>query len=275
MDKGELFSIGEMSRLFHLSVSTLRHYEAVGLLKPAFVDPMSGYRYYRIQQFETLNTIRYLRQLDMPLNQIREFVCKRNLKMIEQMLTAQQAEVRKKIEDLKRTEQKISNRLHQLKDAQQGELNSITLVSGSPQRLAWVRSPKTFPDSMDLEKPIRQLEQKNSEAVVFLGKVGMGISPDDLNKGRYAHYTRIFLLLDTEDDYTGPIEQLPAGLQVVIRFHGGHEQAERYYTQLMAFIENHHLAVTDYSREISLIDEGVTQNPDQFVTEITIPVKAK
>ena len=49
MDK--LFRIGDVARLFHLSVSSLRHYEDEGLLVPEKIDPDTGYRYYSVRQF--------------------------------------------------------------------------------------------------------------------------------------------------------------------------------------------------------------------------------
>lgn len=70
----ERFSIGEVARMFRVSVSTLRHYEKIGLLAPEYVDPATGYRSYSTRQFECLNTIRYLRALEMPLEQIRDFL---------------------------------------------------------------------------------------------------------------------------------------------------------------------------------------------------------
>ena len=63
MDKQNLFSIGDIAKLFHLSVSSLRHYEDVGLITPEYTDPDSGYRYYGARQFEVLNSIRYLRAI--------------------------------------------------------------------------------------------------------------------------------------------------------------------------------------------------------------------
>lgn len=74
MEKQNLFSIGDVAKLFHLSVSSLRHYENVGLLTPEYIDADSGYRYYSIKQFEFLNSIRYLRALDMPLAEIADFL---------------------------------------------------------------------------------------------------------------------------------------------------------------------------------------------------------
>lgn len=60
--------------MFGLSVSSLRHYEKEGLLRPEYIDINTGYRYYGLKQFEVLNTVRYLRVLDMPLKDIREFL---------------------------------------------------------------------------------------------------------------------------------------------------------------------------------------------------------
>lgn len=54
--------------MFHISVGTLRHYEKIGLLQPEYIDNETGYRYYSTRQFECLNTIRYLRVLDMSLS---------------------------------------------------------------------------------------------------------------------------------------------------------------------------------------------------------------
>ena len=71
--KKDLYQIGEVARLFHLSISLLRHYDKTGLVTPEYTDPNTGYRYYSIRQFECLNTIRYLRALDMPLDEIEIF----------------------------------------------------------------------------------------------------------------------------------------------------------------------------------------------------------
>ena len=61
-----LVTIGEFSRLSHLTVTTLRHYHEVGLLTPAQIDP-SGYRRYGVSQVQQAQLVRRLRQLDMPV----------------------------------------------------------------------------------------------------------------------------------------------------------------------------------------------------------------
>ena len=89
MNKERLFGIGDVARLFHLSVSSLRHYENAGLLTPEYTDPHTGYRYYSPRQFEVLNTIRYLRVLDMPLAEIADFLRNREVDRMEEKLRQQ------------------------------------------------------------------------------------------------------------------------------------------------------------------------------------------
>ena len=66
----DLLPIGRFAKATRLSVKALRHYDELGLLRPAFVDPSSGYRYYRPAQANQAEAIRILRSVDMPLEEI-------------------------------------------------------------------------------------------------------------------------------------------------------------------------------------------------------------
>lgn len=68
----DLLPIGQFARLARLSVKQLRHYGELGLLEPAYVDPDSGYRYYRASQARVALSIGLLRSLDVPLAVIGE-----------------------------------------------------------------------------------------------------------------------------------------------------------------------------------------------------------
>ncbi|WP_432139655.1 MULTISPECIES: MerR family transcriptional regulator [unclassified Streptomyces] len=67
MPNDELMPIGAFARLSGLTSSALRFYADSGLLPPAEVDPVSGYRYYSADQVARANTLRRLRELAMPL----------------------------------------------------------------------------------------------------------------------------------------------------------------------------------------------------------------
>lgn len=65
-----MFKIGEFSQLGRVTIDTLRHYDAIGLLKPAKVDPVTGYRYYTAKQLQTLNRIIALKEVGFSLEEI-------------------------------------------------------------------------------------------------------------------------------------------------------------------------------------------------------------
>ena len=67
----EGLTVGDFSRVTHLSVKTLRHYHQVGLLVPAEVDPGNGYRYYAPDQIPSAQVIRRLRDLEMPVAEVK------------------------------------------------------------------------------------------------------------------------------------------------------------------------------------------------------------
>jgi DNA-binding transcriptional MerR regulator len=67
-----LLTIGEFSKMTYLTVKALRHYHDVGLLVPALVDPTTGYRRYTTSQVGTAQAIRRFRDLDMPIDEVRQ-----------------------------------------------------------------------------------------------------------------------------------------------------------------------------------------------------------
>ena len=66
-----LLNIGEFARASRLSAKALRLYDELGLLPPAHVDPFTGYRFYALEQLDRARLVLWLRQLGMPLAQIR------------------------------------------------------------------------------------------------------------------------------------------------------------------------------------------------------------
>jgi len=67
-------TIGEFATVTHLSVRTLRRYHESGLLVPAKVDPDTNYRYYLPDQIATAQVIHRLRELDVPLTEVKSII---------------------------------------------------------------------------------------------------------------------------------------------------------------------------------------------------------
>jgi DNA-binding transcriptional MerR regulator/effector-binding domain-containing protein len=72
-----MFSIGDFAKLGRVSVRMLRHYDAIGVLTPAAVDPASGYRFYRAEQLRRLNRVIALKDLGFTLQQVQDILDER------------------------------------------------------------------------------------------------------------------------------------------------------------------------------------------------------
>lgn len=226
-----------------------------------------------MRQFEPLNTVRYLRMLDMPLGSIGDFLKNRDVDVIEQKLRRQKEEILEKQRELAVIERKINSRLRMISDARSSPLDVIEVKTLPPCRLVWVEKPLSIDDSLDMELPIRRLDSAQDTAV-FLGKVGVGISRENLRGGRYDKYDCIFLILDEDEDFEGA-KCLPEAKCVSLRYCGSHREAAAQYKKLSRYMRENELSPAGFSREVTMIDFGITCDPEKFVTEISIPIENK
>jgi len=88
-----MLSIGEFARLGGVSIRTLRHYDEIGLLRPATVDPDTGYRSYSAAQLGQINRIMALKELGLSLTQVRRLLDGLTLEGLKGMLLLRHAQL--------------------------------------------------------------------------------------------------------------------------------------------------------------------------------------
>lgn len=78
MKKENLLSIGALSKQTGVHIKSLRYYDSLGILRPAYIDPDSGYRYYSLQQIPVVDAIQLCVDLDIPLKQFTDYYMDRS-----------------------------------------------------------------------------------------------------------------------------------------------------------------------------------------------------
>jgi DNA-binding transcriptional MerR regulator len=86
----ETMTIGRFARISGLTVKALRHYDEVGLLRPAAVDAETGYRSYASAQVERAETIRRLRRLELPLDDVATLLATDDPEVVHRVLVDHQ-----------------------------------------------------------------------------------------------------------------------------------------------------------------------------------------
>ena len=271
-----LYKIGAVAKMFNISISTLRNYEKIGLLCPEFVDEESGYRYYGAKQFERLNIIKYLRVLDLSVASIRDFLTYRDVEKIRKQLIEQKNLIEKKKNELNIIQRKIEKRLKTIENAVSSVLETIIIKEVPQCRVAYVQNCVNPINYFDLESSLREIDKSGkNDPIIFSGKVGVGISAKSLATKDFSKYDIVFILLDEEDIFVGQSEIIPKEKCVSIRYCGTHKDSKKYYEKLCAYIEEKNLQISGFSKEITMIDYSLSNKEEQFVTEISIPIKEK
>lgn len=104
-EKAALFTIGQFAALHEINKKTLMWYDEIGLLKPACIKE-NGYRYYSYQQSAALETILMLRELNVSLDEIKQFMENRTIDNFASLLQEKITELNQTISHL-RSIQKI------------------------------------------------------------------------------------------------------------------------------------------------------------------------
>lgn len=102
-----LMPIGRFSRASGLSVKALRHYDEIGLLRPAVVDAATGYRSYSTAQVGRAETIRLLRRLELPLEEVAALLESDDPARIRAVLLAHQRRLAMRSAELKGVLQRL------------------------------------------------------------------------------------------------------------------------------------------------------------------------
>jgi len=269
-----MFLIGEISKLFQIDIRTLRYYDEIDLFKPTYVEDQTGYRYYSINQFERLNTILYLKALDIPLKEIKKFLDNREIDEILNLLREQQRRTEEKIQKFNHIHMKIRERIQQIEDVSKTEDLFKMRETWFPDRPIIMLKQKIHRNE-NLEMPIRFLENSNNlKSSIFLGQVGLTISIKELELGNNQEYNSLFVFVnpDIQLNFDSSVKCLPKNKYLTFRFVGTHADAAPYYEKLLVYIKQCGYSVVDDVIEITYIDYGLTNNISRFVTEIQIPL---
>jgi DNA-binding transcriptional MerR regulator len=150
-----MFRIGEFSRITRVTIDTLRHYDALGLLRPAKVDPLTGYRYYSARQLMELNRILALKEVGFSLEEIARILQEKpTTEELRGMLKAQLARAEQEIQAAEGRHERILARLQYLNLEDDMPAYEITLKPVEKLTIAAIR--ETVPT-------IEQMPQRCSE----------------------------------------------------------------------------------------------------------------
>lgn len=271
-----MFSIGEFASIGRVSIRMLRHYDEIGLLTPARVDPFTGYRSYDGKQFEVLGRILVFKDLGFRLDEVKQIVHSQvSEDRLHQMLAAKRDDVARRLDLDAARLRRLDARLHYT----EGDSSMITVDTKSlpPTRIAAVtRKAAGFgPENIG---PI--IGPMYARLAGSLARDGVDFGPSSIAmyeavddaEGTGITVHAAFEVGPTVTSAEGyEVRELPAvDLAVTTVHHGSMVTIGETWGQFMAWIETNGYELSGVCREYYLVSEPQPQ--ENWVTELQQPV---
>lgn len=267
----DYYKIGEISEMYDMSRDSLMYYEKLGIIKPARDD--NGYRLYSVSDIWRLNLIKELKTLGFSFKMIKEYLENRDLnstnKLLENGITLLDDQILK----LLKQKENMRKRMESIENtAKNSNLNSIEL-SYLKRRKGLILNGQIKRDE-DFDLLIQKLQKDHNNKFGILGNnnVGALFNVNSLKNGITTDFEAVFCLLkDNAEDYNIVFEE---GYYVTLTYGGDYENNKEHIQHMFDFIEENKLIIAGNPMEIYKIDIHETENKNEFITEIQIPIKS-
>ena len=266
-----MYKIGEFARLAGVSVRLLRHYDEIDLIKPAFVDGDSSYRYYTVEQLTRLTHILALKDLGFSLNEIRVMGDVKSLD-IERLLLVKRADLLQRIAADQRTLENVERRLTLVRggqadcDVRTKQVDAMTVLS--LRQCVTIPVRDFFREILHLAPAARCADSIMTIYYNYYYRL-LGV---EHAQGQHIEAAFVFSTSPTQpmmlvDGRELRVRHIPAH-EVAYSIHRGADNARHLaFQSLLRWVETHQYRVAAPLREIYL-----RRNGDDHITEVQIPI---
>lgn len=266
-----LLQIGEFARLTGLPVRTVRYYGNLGLLPPAVVDPSTGYRKYRIDQVDRASRLSALKEIGLPLDEIRRILDDElDDREFRDALAGRVAALERESAHITRQLQRARVQLDHVNQRLERTMPDVTIKTTDATTIAFVREQiggiaeiaPLFPKLFSMVDPT------------------VGVGPG----GNVYHYFAddgssidVEAVLPVPDDFQaiGPVQTrvIPATQVASVIHHGAFNRLHQAHSDLFAWVEANGWTVSGPSYEWNLVcTEPVSQDNETYVTDVQVEV---
>jgi effector-binding domain-containing protein len=261
-----------------VSVSALRYYDEMRLLKPADIDRWTGYRYYSLDQLPMLHRILALKDLGLSLDQIQQLIGEElPAEQIRGMLRLKRAELKEQARDIEDRLARVETRLLQIEMEGKMPDYDVVLKRVEPLRAAVIND--TIPNMEVVNATFNRLFDEVLDYVNSHGATPSG-APLDLwydTVMDQPENMRVAVAVPIQSDIEGngrvKIDTIPGAEQMASVIHAGpFATLSQAYGAAFGWINDNGYRIAGPTREIYLqYERGGDQN--KYVTELQFPLE--
>lgn len=267
--KNKYLTTGEFAKLAGVTKHTLFHYDEIGLFSPEMKED-NHYRYYSISQLEVFDVIWTLKELDMPLSEIKEYLNNKSPDTLINLFEKEKKIIDRKLTNLKKTKKWLQKKSQLIKEAMEIDFDQIELQNFPVQYYIF----SEFSSSDD-----KAVAMKIGEFVSYCEKRGVK-SPYSIGflqrrentvQQLANNYQYIYMLFDEPPKQIHYHAKQPG--TYLCAWHQGHwDSIGQTYERIYEYAREHSLTLDRDYYEDAILDELTINGYDNYVTQISVEV---
>jgi len=266
--RDNLFPIGRFAFISRLSRRALRFYDERGLLEPAYVDEWTGYRYYSLDQLSVADSIRELREIDLPLDEVRLILADPGKR--GQLLDLHEARLRERVVESERA----LALLRKLREKEEVVPISVEIREVPAQKAACVE----IRSALDRIGP--DCEQAFGKLMGTLGPAGVapigpgliGYPEEDFDPESFVALVGIPVAASLPAESGLKMVDFAGGRAAVGTLIGPYEGLSAAWRDVHTWISTQGLKIASMPYEVYRVDPMQAASPAEFETDIVVPV---
>lgn len=270
-------TVGQMAELNHVSSQTLRHYDKEGLLVPAMVDSVTGYRYYNIMQSARLDMIQYLKSMDINLRDIKTYIDSHDTSRIVRLLNDKRLDIDRSISHLQQQKRAIRRMVESIQRYEAAPPDGIIVLEyiGARMIYCYDTGQNFYDGGMEVyERMLRQLkEQMRGQQLseIYFYNAGTVLRKEYLHSRKF-YSSEVFVLVDKGMVDPSLLTSLPPSTYYCI-YCNQFDKEKEYALRLLEHIDSQNLEITgDYLCEV-LFEPPVSSNAQRdMLMRLQVPI---
>ncbi|MEG0297467.1 MAG: MerR family transcriptional regulator [Clostridium sp.] len=269
--KRKYLSIGEFAKLCEVPRKTLIFYDNLGIFSPEYKNE-KGYRFYSINQYDTFAILAELREMGMPLDEIKDYLDKRNPENYIEMLYSEKEKINEKINKLKFINEAIDNKIKVAKVGLETIENKEPYIK-MVEKEYLIATDINSKTQKDITLEIIDFISYCIKQDLYKGyPISAMVSEESIKNGDFTDIDKICMKLDDEIESDKLIIK-EEGLYACINHKGSYETTYKSYKILVDFIKENNYVIVGSSYEMSLLDYFSIKSEEEYITEIAIPIE--
>ena len=270
--KDNYFSTGEFAKLCNVNKKTLFYYDEIGLFKPEIVKE-NGYRYYSVYQLEVFDIIHTLRDLGVPLKQIKSFIDERNPKSVVKFFEYKTGEIENEIKQLRRKQEIMSNKIKIIKEAEKirDNIDNLSIEEQDEEYLVLSKNIDKSKFPYDSEVYANHLNYCYNQDLYRGYPLGFIKTIDDLYSENDYAYTYYYTKVNKNDGEN--IIKKPKGKYLVGYLNGSYIDIPGLYKKMLDYVKTHNLELIGHSYEEELINLIAVKDMNDYIIKVSMQIK--